>query len=268
MDSVAPITVFDGDLIRASLFNPQAKRLLVTFRQRVPGVGGFWNKEPVRGMIRNGFAQLHLQSLNNDWYINSETQALERTLHGICGNYDRVVAMGFSMGGYAALRLSEALRLDHVLAISPQFTIEPGVVAHNRQWSEAKHYDAALGDLTRHGRRDLRGVVVLDPFRKMDLNHALHIQAAFPKITLCRLACGGHPASQVIGQSGGLWKLHKMLGAGRLTAARVQALHRSGRRESPTYWKQLARVAGRNGRAQLRIAAELRHDLLVETQES
>ncbi|KIC23167.1 MULTISPECIES: hypothetical protein [unclassified Leisingera] len=259
--------VFDGECLRASLFNAGAERLFVTFRQRVAVAGEFEDRGPVRNMTRHGYAHLHIQPRHNDWYINSETKALSRSLKELSKGYGDVSAMGFSMGGYGALRFSGALRLNRLIAVSPQYTIAPGVVPHDRRRKEAEAFDAALGDLVRYGRHELQGVVLFDPFRKMDLSHALFIQAVFPDLQLCRLSCGGHPASQVIREGGSFWDLQSLLRDGPLNAARVLELHRSRRRLSRTYWQKLARVARQRGRPGLGAAAEAGLERLEAAQE-
>lgn len=260
--------VFDGAKLRASLFNAGGERLFVTFRQRVAVAGEFEDRGPVRNMTAHGYAHLHIQPRNNDWYINSETKALARSLKELANGFQDVSAMGFSMGGYGALRFSRALRLSRLIAVSPQYTIAPGVVPYDRRRKEAEAFDEALGDLIRYGRHGVQGVVLFDPFRKMDLSHAMFIQAVFPDLQLCRLSCGGHPASQVIREGGSFWDLQSMLRDGPLNAARVLDLHRSRRRLSRTYWQKLARVARQRGRPQLGAAADARLQGLAEGRET
>jgi len=260
--------VFDGEHLRASLFNPGSKRLFVTFRQRVAVAGEFEDRGPVRNMTRHGYAHLHIQPRHNDWYINAETKPLSRSLKALTKGFEDVSAMGFSMGGYGALRFSKALHLKRLIAVSPQFTIAPGAVPNDRRRKEAAGFDAELGDLVRFGRHGVQGVVLFDPFRKMDLSHALFIQAVFSDLKLCRLSCAGHPASQVIREGGSFWDLQTLLREGPLTPARVLAMHRSRRRHSPSYWQKLARIARQHGRPQLVAAADAALKRLAQAAET
>lgn len=256
--------IFDGDHLRASLFNPDSDRLFVTFRQRVGVAGQFEDRGPVRNMTRQGYAHLHIQPRHNDWYINRETKPLSRCLKQLTKCYADVAAMGFSMGGYGALRFSGALHLRRLIAVSPQFTIAPGVVPHDRRRREAAGFDAALGDLVRYGNHGVQGLVLFDPFRKMDLNHALYIQAVFADLQLCRLSCGGHPATQVIREGGSFWDLQSLLHVGVPTAEQALTMHRSRRRHSVSYWHKLARVARQRGRGGLADQADLRRGELAQ----
>ncbi|GAA4225266.1 hypothetical protein GGQ68_003390 [Sagittula marina] len=40
------------------------------------------------GVLRAGFAHLHLQSRENDWFINADTEALEEQLAHFVSRYD------------------------------------------------------------------------------------------------------------------------------------------------------------------------------------
>ncbi|WP_071674291.1 alpha/beta fold hydrolase [Nioella nitratireducens] len=52
-----------------------------------------------------------------------------------CGS-PRTIALGHSMGGFAALVLSGFTRLDCALALAPQYSIDPQVVPDEHRWME------------------------------------------------------------------------------------------------------------------------------------
>jgi len=252
-----PVRVFDGDLLRADLFNPSGRRLFVSFRQRLETDGAFGVASPVRSFIAHGHAHLNIQTRFNDWYINSETEALEHCLSTAMQGYGRRVAMGFSMGGFAALRLSRCLDLRHVILVSPQVSIHPDVVPFDSRFrASADSFDAKLGDLRAHGRRQLAGSVIVDPFRSLDMRNAQMIQALFPRIGLARAACAGHPASRVLRETGDFPTLQRMLLEPPVSSASIAALHREARRDSVTYWKKLGELAMRRNHAQLSRVAK------------
>lgn len=254
--------VFDGDLLRATLTDPGAGQLFVSFRQRIGQPGGFEDKAPARFFIRKGFAHLHIQSRWNDWFINAETEALDAALARLAARYDRRVAMGFSMGGYGALRFARALSLDAALAISPQFSISPKHVRFDRRYrTESRGWDAGLGDLTCRG-SGLAGAVLFDPFKRNDLGNALLIAEAFPQMRLARLGCGGHPATRPLVQAGDFNWLRGQLLSGTPDSAAVVQRHRKARKNSDSYWRHLADLAQRHGRKALADRVLLRSELL------
>lgn len=250
--------VFDGDLIRADLFNPGGAQLFVSFRQRLAEPGEFDDPRPVRTFTGQGMAHLHLQARWNDWYINGETEALEATLSALTERFDRVVGMGFSMGGYAALRFAAALRLDQVIAVSPQYSIAREHVPFDRRYTaSAGGFDPALGDLSTRG-TGTGGVILADPFRPMDLRNAELICGAFPGLRIARLAGAGHPASRVIREGGKFGKLQAQLTKTRVPLRRITMIHRKSRRDSPRYWRHLAAQARKSGRLALAEYADQR----------
>ena len=243
--------VFDGALIRADLFNPDGAQLFVSFRQRLAEPGAFDTPRPVRSFTSKGMAHLHLQALWNDWYINDETEALEAALDALTDRFDRVVAMGFSMGGYAALRFAAALRLSQLIAVSPQYSIHKTHVPFDRRYRDcAGGFDPALGDLSPRG-TGTSGVILADPFRPMDLRNAELICAAFPGLQIARLAGAGHPASRVIREGGKFGKLQAQLTKPRVPLRRITMIHRNSRRDSPRYWRHMAAQARKSGRLAL-----------------
>ncbi|EIE52634.1 hypothetical protein AL036_03675 [Salipiger aestuarii] len=244
--------VFDGALLRADLFKGDRRRLFVSFRQRVGTQGQFEEARPVRSFTSHGYAHLHIQSLWNDWFINGETSAMEIALRALAPRYRRVVAMGFSMGGYGAFRFSGVLGVAQVIAIAPQVSIHPEVVPFDTRYrDESSGFDQAAGNLARHANRDMAGIVLCDPFVSNDLAHARLAQGLFQGLRICRLAGGGHPPTRVLRQAGSLPDLQAQLLHGGPDAAQVIALHRMGRRCSPSYHAHMARVARRRDRPAL-----------------
>jgi pimeloyl-ACP methyl ester carboxylesterase len=154
-----PDRVFDGDHLRAELWVPKtpATTLYVTFRQRVPDPGSFSDDAPVRRALNQGLAHLRIQSRWNDWFLNAETPALEAALAALRPRFATALALGYSMGGYGALRLARALDLDQVILVSPQFTLDRAILPAEKRYPEGKDFDAALGNLAVHGKPDLAG---------------------------------------------------------------------------------------------------------------
>lgn len=252
--------IFEGPHLRATIFNEEAPKLLVTFRQRIAEPGQFDEAKPVRSFLRKNYAHLHLQSRLNDWYVNADTEAFEAALAPVASEYRRVVATGFSMGGYGVLRFSGALGIQHALLVSPQFSISPEVVPWDRRYRrDAGGFDPALGDVAARAKRGMKGVILADPFRPMDIRHARLIQEAFPKIHLCRLGCGGHPATRVLGETGGFSRVQNLLRSGQIDPREITDMHRAARRDSATYWRHLSENAEKHGHKVLAETAMARH---------
>ncbi|MEZ5779251.1 MAG: alpha/beta hydrolase [Paracoccaceae bacterium] len=258
MSDPKPDALFAGASLRASLFRPNdaVDRLLVTFRPMTDAAGRFEAPRPVKRFLARGWSHLYLQSFRNDWYVNADTAPLSAQLSALAAGFAYRAAIGFSMGGYAALRLSEALRLDHVIAVSPQVSIAPSVAPFETRYSEeAKGFDAGLGDLGLHARRGLRGVVLFDPFRRIDRLHAEAIAGVLPDLEMCRMVFGGHPATSVLRETIGFGAVQELLLDGRATRSEVLKLHRAARAQAPSYWTECATACRRHRRAEAAEAA-------------
>jgi hypothetical protein len=249
-DVTPPQTVFDGDLLRARLWRPDrpTTALYVTFRQWVPGPGAFERRGPVQRALSAGLAHLHIQSRWNDWFLNHETAALEAALTAVRARFLTARALGFSMGGYGALRFSRALRLNQVLLVSPQVSLDPALVPEEDRYPEAASFDPVAGDLRHWARPDLRGVVTFDPFHRLDHLHARRILDLLPGLRPAKLPFGGHPGTAAIGHVGEFRAVQRLGLSSRLTPADVTDLHRRLRAGSVCYWRERAEYCLRQGR--------------------
>ena len=81
---------------------------------------------------------LHVISHRNHWWQTDEMNAaLAAGLPAIAAS-SRRVGYGSSMCGYAALRFSDALQLDMVLAFAPQFSVSPKIVPWEKHWPKER----------------------------------------------------------------------------------------------------------------------------------
>jgi hypothetical protein len=250
--------LFDGAHLRATVFHPVAPigQLVVTFRHRIPEPGAFDTPSPIRRFLGQGWTHLHIQSRLNDWYVNADTRPLCDVLAGFTERFHHVAGIGFSMGAYACLRLSAALTMTEAVAISPQYSIHPDVVPFDRRFrAEAAGFDRDLGDLGRHACLGLRGALIFDPFRPLDLRNAEMIGAVLPGVALCRYAFGGHPATGVLRDTVKFAAIQDLVLGQRLQRAPVLALHRANRAGSASWWRALAAKAEKTGRPRLARAA-------------
>ena len=261
----APETVFDGDLLQARLWWPDrpTTALYVTFRQWLPDPGRFSDRGRVQRALTAGLAHLHIQSRWNDWFLNPETPDLEAALQALRARFLTARAMGFSMGGYGTLRFSAALRLNQALLISPQVSLDPGLVPEEDRYPEAAAFDPVAGDLASHARKDLKGVVAFDPFYKLDAQHARLICRLLPGIQAARLPFGGHPGTAAIGQAGGFRSLQRLSLSSRLAAQDILRLHRDLRGGSWRYWRERAEPCLRQDRLAGAAIALERAELLA-----
>jgi hypothetical protein len=235
---MTPERVFDGDRLRAVLIRGRSERLIVTFDYRQDGREGFSADTHSTGFARQGFSQLSIKTRANDWFVNEETPALEEVLERVARGHARVQALGFSMGGYGALRFARALRLRQAVIVSPQ--VSPLAPWDARYRAEAGAWDEAMGDLSSRSEPRLRGLLAFDPFVPEDLAHARAVLARFPLLHPLRLGHGGHPAIRTLRGAGGMRVVQEEAGRQGARGAAILLAHRAARARSKGWWLRLA----------------------------
>ncbi|KNG95644.1 hypothetical protein ATO11_00520 [Pseudaestuariivita atlantica] len=258
-----PEILFDGAHLRVTVFNPGQRKLFTSFRQRVPDPSVWVEAEPVRSFTDRNYTHLHIQSRANDWYINEDTTAMEAAIADFTAPFRKSVVMGFSMGGYGALRFARCLRLTDGMYVSassiPPFHAE----FDHRYQPDAPAWKRELSLLETHGLPGLKGIYLYDPFRRRDLLHSRQLAVLQPQVAQARLNGGGHPATQVINGARNFSNLQKWLRRGGLTREAVTGLHRASRRIAPVYWRHIAEVAARHGRVEFAEAAQDQFEVLT-----
>ena len=258
------IRFFDGTAIRATLSNPGQGRLFVSFGQNHDKPGRYLAPPQSKRFINQGFTHLHVQSLHNDWFNNTDTAALGRLLRKLGGGFDYRCAMGISMGGYGVLRFAKALDYNAFLTIAPQFTIDPEQVRFEKRFrDEAEGFDAELGDLKRRA-VPCRGAILVDPFRKHDMHHARMIQRHFKKGVLIPLPLAGHNPLRCFREGEQYNWLRDQLMTGLPNREDIADKFKTARRHSPSYWKELSTQAQKLNRRDLSLYAQQERTSLME----
>ncbi|SMO58154.1 hypothetical protein [Paracoccus laeviglucosivorans] len=219
-------------------------RAVVCFEAGRDVMNGYEPTTCPRFAERLGIDALTVQTARRDWFLSDTSDALAAALDAATVGYADVCATGFSMGGYGALLYSRAAHLRRVLAVSPQYSIDPAIAPYDpgRHEKFARiGRDMPLPEA--RGDTALRGVVIYDPTIPADRAHVQRIRAAFPHLKAVALPHGGHPATGVVAEAGGIGTISTMLVQRRLDAGRIRRMHRAARHASPRYRLSLASAA-------------------------
>jgi len=92
-----------------------------------PDANRFWGD---RFLEKNAISGIGIVTTYPNWYPPDDMQIAIQEIRGLYRNRT-VVCYGHSQGGYGAIKYSRALSASIVLAFSPQFSINPSVVAKN-----------------------------------------------------------------------------------------------------------------------------------------
>ena len=191
-------------------------------------------------LLRNDFDIVAIKSAKNLWYQNLSLENIalvERFISTYPTKYIKRVGYGSSMGGYAAIQFSRALKLDIVLALSPQFEIDK---PYDQRWAEA-----ARGIQFQHRidptaiATDCKYFIAYDP-ETVDVRHVEKIREFISHGQLVEITTpyAGHPSAYYLAETGQIQKLAiSVLKNGSIGHVRVNA-HRA---RSKTYLYELSK---------------------------
>ncbi len=185
-----------------------------------------------------GLSAIHVMGVREDWYQYPEMpKAMEAVRKAVAGA-DRVLTYGSSMGGYAAIRFADAAGAHAVLAISPQYSIDPAKAPFEDRWLQDSRRIAWLPEIDGPISCSVRPVVVFDPTGN-DGRHAARIAGdiAFQPLPLRHVA---HPATTFLAEAGLLQPLLFETLSGEIDIADVRQRTRRLRKTSGVYVSTLA----------------------------
>jgi hypothetical protein len=243
--------VFDGAFLRAEIHGDGQNGLFVSFDHYRPGRTCFVNMTPVQMALDMGYASLVISTAANDWFLNPDLPDLRVELQHLAAQYPVVRAIGFSMGGYGALLLSNTLQLAFATLWAPQVSIRQRLAPfENRFKTEASRIDVVADQLRLHILPQLQGLVLCDPFaHPAERQHAHAIQALAPDLGLAALPFSGHPPTGVVMAGGAYQSLLRAAISGEMTPQMVRKVHASHRWGSESYLRALqARLNQREAR--------------------
>lgn len=205
-----------------------------------------------------GFSILGLMASRKDWYRNEDTPRLIEALRdaGLFLPFRRVLFVGASMGGYAALTYARLVPGAAVLAFSPQTTLAGRIAPFERRYRYAQRkwdWDSpAFLDAAEALRKVQAAVVVHDPFVAEDRAHAGRLVG--PQVTHLRLGHLGHKAIRQLKALGLLQGLIEDVAEGRFDAADFARRYRA-RRGLAAWQRALLSAGAARGHHRLTAAA-------------
>ncbi len=209
-DDAASAAAMPAFLLRGGLvdawFQRRGETLLVTF-DNLASIGEYDPPQPWLMALseRLGLSVLGILASRKDWYRNPDAPALIAALRdaGLFDGFRRVLFIGTSMGGYAALAFSSIVPQAAVLAFSPQSTLSRRIAPFDLRyrygqrrwdWSTPEFLDAAASVST------AEVWLAYDPFVPEDCAHARRICG--PNVRHIPLSHLGHRAIREVKAAG------------------------------------------------------------------
>lgn len=185
-----------------------------------------------------GISAIHVMGRGDDWYQYADMDAALATVRAATRGAARVVAYGSSMGGFAALRFADAAGATDVLALSPQYSIDPKVAVQERRWSQDFRRIRWRADASGPIACSARAVVVYDPVSP-DHWHSERI-AQDIHCHLIRLPYTAHPVTTYLSDAGLLGPLLAGLLEGGLDPRAFRRAARQRRSSNGIYLGEIA----------------------------
>jgi hypothetical protein len=169
---------------------------------------------------------------------------------GFFARFSRVVFYGASMGGYAACAFVGACPGADVVAISPQSTLERGLVPWETRYRTAwgRDFSGPTGDAAVASAAARRVTLLYDPYEPLDAAHADRFAGA--NVMKLRAPLMGHRLGSSLQQMGILSAVTLGALGGTLTKAEFYRLLRA-RRSFGRYQRELFQRAVERGHPEL-----------------
>lgn len=155
-------------------------------------------------LLRNDFDVVAFKCAKNLWYQNLSVETITVVEHFIATHstrYIKRVGYGSSMGAYAAIQFSKSLKLDVVLALSPQFEIDK---SYDQRWQAAAkliHFQHRIDASTLSS--DCKYFVAYDP-KTEDIRHIEKYRELIGEQRLVEIQTpySGHPSGPFLTETG------------------------------------------------------------------
>lgn len=250
--------VIDGD--EASVWFERRSDVLIVSFDNLATIDEGWPRRPWMDgrLAEQGYSVLGVQSRAKDWFRQATAPRLLRALEGagFFRPFRKVVLMGASMGGFAALNFAPLIPEARALAFSPQSTMNKVIAPYEQRfpfavrksnWEGMPFLDAAAAIPYIR-----RAFILYDPFVPEDRAHAARMQG--PNVQFLRAGHATHEAVRVVLKSDSFAALlgdvvaHDHVGPAFWQAYR-------GRRTVSKWQRALTEALGKSRHHRLTIAA-------------
>ncbi|WP_428821449.1 tetratricopeptide repeat protein [Microbulbifer sp. MCCC 1A16149] len=188
-----------------------------------------------------GYSHLHFSCVGNDWWQYKEFLPICKEIGEIIASrFSWRVGYGSSMGAYGALLFSSALKLNKVIALSPQFSIDRKKVEFEARWAkEAERINFIFDDMCRALSHSANILLAYDP-NDDDSKHISKFPAQ-SNVTKMKLSGAGHPVGIALQQAGMLGQLVSQFLDNSISVDEFESDFSSLINETPQHYYVLAR---------------------------
>jgi hypothetical protein len=188
------------------LYIPRGDTLVVTFDNLDIAMTKREDRRPwgFSFIEKQGWSMLGVMANGWTWYRDGwvSDQFDELAASGFFAGFSRVVFYGASMGGYAACAFVAACPGADVVAISPQSTLDRGLVPFETRYKTAwdRDFSGKYGDAAEASKTAGRVTILYDPYEPLDAAHVARFKGG--NVVPLRAPLMGHRLGSSLHQMG------------------------------------------------------------------
>lgn len=193
--------IFEDEHIRAIFLPGDSNTLVLSFGDLITRASGL-SINAEKSLIKYQYNVIGIMPKQKSWFPQASMIELAKTISPVLQGFKNIVGYGGSMGGYAAIKYSNLLNMNRVIAFVPQYSIDPDHVEDRRY---AEFFDVVANKDMQIQLQDVDAareyVIVYDPYFSIDREHYLKIKELLPSLHTIHLPFTGHEALSVLASS-------------------------------------------------------------------
>jgi len=193
--------IFEDEHIRAIFLPGDSNTLVLSFGDLITRASGL-SINAEKSLIKYQYNVIGIMPKQKSWFPQASMIELAKIISPVLQGFKNIVGYGGSMGGYAAIKYSNLLNMNRVIAFVPQYSIDPDHVEDRRY---AEFFDAVANKDMQIQLQDVDAareyVIVYDPYFSIDREHYLKIKELLPSLHTIHLPFTGHEALSVLASS-------------------------------------------------------------------
>lgn len=193
--------IFEDEQIRAIFLRGSSDELIFSFGDLITRAKGL-SINAEKSLLKHDFNVIGIMPKQKSWFPESSMRQMFAEIEDLIAPFKTRIGYGGSMGGYAAIKYSNLLDLKRVVALVPQYSINPDDVEDPRY---NMFFHAELNANMQIQPQDVSAereyIVVYDPYCPEDRAQYVKLEQVLPYIHTLNLPFTGHDAIAVLASS-------------------------------------------------------------------
>ena len=193
--------IFEDEQIRAIFLRGSSDELIFSFGDLITRAKGL-SINAEKSLLKHDFNVIGIMPKQKSWFPESSMRQMFTEIEDLIAPFKTRIGYGGSMGGYAAIKYSNLLDLKRVVALVPQYSINPEDVEDPRY---NMFFHAELNANMQIQPQDVSAereyIVVYDPYCPEDRAQYVKLEQVLPHIHTLNLPFTGHDAIAVLASS-------------------------------------------------------------------